>query len=41
VVQICVNGVELDLLPATALQLGGVLARKADRADDWQLEHAH
>lgn len=36
VIQLRINGASLDLLPSPALQLGGVLAKKADRADDWQ-----
>jgi hypothetical protein len=31
-----VGGEEIHLLPADAEQLGGVMLRKADRADDWQ-----
>lgn len=40
-VKLAINGTELHLLPERALQLGGILARKADRADDWQRAHAH
>lgn len=31
-----INGERYTLLPAVAEQLGAVLMRKADRADDWQ-----
>lgn len=31
-----INGDEFHLLPAVAVQLGGGLLLKADRADDWQ-----
>jgi hypothetical protein len=33
-----IGGEELHLLPADALQLGGVMLKKTDRADDWQRE---
>lgn len=35
-VSLNVNGEELVLLPETAIQLGGVMLKKTDRADDWQ-----
>lgn len=31
-----IGGEEFHLLPAVAVQLGGMLMLKADRADDWQ-----
>lgn len=31
-----VNSVEIVLLPEAAIQLGGVMLKKTDRADDWQ-----
>lgn len=31
-----IGGEEFHLLPSDALQLGGVMLKKADRADDWQ-----
>ena len=31
-----VNGTEVQLVPLQARQLGGVVLKKADRADDWQ-----
>ena len=36
VVSFTINGDEFHLLPAVAVQLGGGLMLKADRADDWQ-----
>lgn len=36
VVSLEIGGEEFHLLPAVAVQLGGVLMLKADRADDWQ-----
>ena len=33
-----IGGEEFTLLPETALQLGGVMLKKTDRADDWQRE---
>lgn len=36
VVALEIGGEEFHLLPAVAVQLGGVLMLKADRADDWQ-----
>lgn len=38
VVQLCINGEELCFLPFVAIQLGGIICKKADRADDWQRE---
>lgn len=40
-VKLAINGTELHLFPEKALQLGGILAKKADRADDWQRANAH
>lgn len=34
-----INGVGIDLPPDKARQIGAALLRKADTADDWQLEH--
>ena len=34
-----INGGELDLLPEQAKTIGGALLRKADNADDYQLQH--
>lgn len=34
-----IGGEEFHLLPADALQLGGVMLKKADRADDWQRDN--
>jgi hypothetical protein len=34
-----IGGEEFHLAPADAEQLGGVMLRKADRADDWQREN--
>jgi hypothetical protein len=34
-----IGGEEFCLLPETALQLGGVMLKKTDRADDWQREN--
>lgn len=34
-----IGGEEFHLPPAVAVQLGGVLMLKADRADDWQRAH--
>lgn len=31
-----VDRLELALLPEAAIQLGGIMLKKADRADDWQ-----
>lgn len=36
VVSLEIGGEEFHLLPAVAVQLGGILMLKADRADDWQ-----
>lgn len=36
VVALEIGGEEFHLLPDVAVQLGGVLMLKADRADDWQ-----
>ncbi len=36
VVALEIGGEEFHLLPDTAVQLGGALMLKADRADDWQ-----
>jgi len=36
VVRFAVNREEWNFLPSVAVQLGGVIAKKADRADDWQ-----
>ena len=33
------NGTDIDLPPDNARQIGAALLRKADTADDWQLEH--
>jgi hypothetical protein len=34
-----IGGEEIHLAPADALQLGGVMLKKTDRADDWQREN--
>jgi len=34
-----IGGEEFHLAPADALQLGGVMLKKTDRADDWQREN--
>ena len=34
-----INGTDIDLPPENARQIGAALLRKADVADDWQLEH--
>lgn len=34
-----IGGEEFCLPPQTAIQLGGVMLKKADRADDWQREN--
>ena len=34
-----INGTDIDLPPKNARQIGAALLRKADSADDWQLEH--
>lgn len=34
-----IGGEEFHLLPADAEQLGGVMLKKTDRADDWQREN--
>lgn len=34
-----INGTDIDLPPNKARQVGAALLRKADTADDWQLEH--
>lgn len=34
-----INGTDIDLPPDNARQVGAALLRKADFADDWQLEH--
>ena len=34
-----INGTDIDLPPDKARQVGAALLRKADFADDWQLEH--
>ena len=39
VVVFIINGVGIDLPPNKARQIGAALLRKADFADDWQLEH--
>jgi len=39
VVTFQIGGEEFCLLPETALQLGGVMLKKTDRADDWQREN--
>jgi hypothetical protein len=36
VVSFSVGGEEFTLLPEVAIQLGGVMLKKTDRADDWQ-----
>ena len=36
-----VSGVEILLLPEVAIHIGGVILKKADRADDWQRETVH
>lgn len=36
VVLLEIGGEQFTLLPAIAVQLGAVMMRKADRADDWQ-----
>ena len=38
-VVLTINGREIELLPRHATQLGGSLLRRADTADDWQLDH--
>jgi hypothetical protein len=39
VVSLEIDGEEFTFLPADAVQLGGVMLKKADRADDWQREN--
>jgi hypothetical protein len=39
VVSFEIGGEEFCLLPEVALQLGGVMLKKTDRADDWQREN--
>lgn len=39
VVTLDIGGEEFTLPPAAAVQLGGVMMLKADKADDWQREH--
>jgi hypothetical protein len=34
-----INGTDIDLPPDKATKVGAALLRKADFADDWQLEH--
>ena len=39
VVSLEIGGEEFTLLPADAEQLGGVMLKKTDRADDWQRDN--
>jgi hypothetical protein len=39
VVSFQIGGEEFYLLPEQAIQLGGVMLRKTDRADDWQRDN--
>jgi hypothetical protein len=39
VVSFEIGGEEFTLAPEIAMQLGGVMLKKADRADDWQREN--
>ncbi len=39
VVVLNINGTDIDLPPDKAKKVGAALLRKADFADDWQLEH--
>ena len=34
-----VNGIEVQLVPFQARHVGGVMLKKADRADDWQRQN--
>jgi hypothetical protein len=34
-----ISGIEVLLLPETAMKIGGAILRKADRADDWQRQN--
>lgn len=34
-----ISGVEVFLLPETAMKIGGAILRKADHADDWQRDN--
>lgn len=38
-INVNINNKKLGLLPTHATQIGGALLRKADDADDWQLEN--
>lgn len=38
-INVNINNEKLGLLPEHATQIGGALLRKADDADDWQLEN--
>lgn len=35
-----ISGIEVLLLPETAIKVGGSILRKADRADDWQRQNS-
>jgi len=39
VVVLRINGTDIELPPDKAKKIGSALLRKADFADDWQLEH--
>ena len=41
IILLIINRQEFHLLPDTARQIGGVMLKKADRADDWQRELIH
>ena len=36
-----ISGIEVLLLPETAIKIGGAILRKADRADDWQRQNTN
>ena len=36
-----ISGIEVLLLPETAIKIGGSILRKADKADDWQRDNTH
>lgn len=40
VVVLSINHVDLEIPSELALQIGGALVRKADKADDWQRQHS-
>lgn len=41
IILLIINRQEFHLLPETARQIGGVMLKKADRADDWQRKLIH